>query len=142
MDRKEFLSKLGVGAAFVLTGTCILSCGDDEMDPERPQPRTDVDFTIDLNDAANSDLLDDGGFRVFTDELVVVARTLDGEYVAVTQVCSHEQTLAMQFTGSNFLCTTHGAEFATNGDGLNDLGENGLLVYQTELNGTMLRVFS
>lgn len=141
MDRKEFLNKLGVGAAFVLTGTCILSCGgDDEM--EGPQPRTDVDFTIDLTEAANSDLLDNGGFKVFSDELVVVARTMTGEYVAVTQVCSHEQTLQVQYAGTRFLCTTHGAEFSETGEPLNEVTDRTLLVYNTELTGDSLRVFS
>ena len=140
MDRKEFLSKLGVGAAFVLTGTCMLSCGDDDM--EGPQPRTDVDFTVDLTAPENSDLLDDGGFKVFADELTVVARTLTGEYVAVTQVCSHEQTLQVQYAGTRWLCTTHGAEFDLQGEPQNDVTDRTLLVYQTELNGDSLRVFS
>ena len=43
MNRKEFIEKLGIGAAFVLTSTCLGSCTRDRADPIK-----DLDFVIDL----------------------------------------------------------------------------------------------
>ena len=137
MDRKEFLEKLGLGAAFVLTSTCILSCKDDD-DMEGPSPRTDFEFTLDLTEPDNAPLNTDGGYIV--KDQVVVARTIDGNYVAATQLCSHESFFQVVLADDKWLCIQHGAEFSLNGEGLNENGERGLLTYSTELNGTMLTV--
>ena len=62
MNRKEFLEKLGLGAAFVLTSVCLGSCGKDD---ELPLTPTDsVDFTLDLNDPANANLAINGGYII------------------------------------------------------------------------------
>jgi len=48
MNRKEFLNKIGFGAAFTLTATCLHSCEKENTTPTGP-----VDFAINLNDPAN-----------------------------------------------------------------------------------------
>ena len=136
MNRKEFLSKLGIGAAFALTTTCLGGCAKNND----LQPLGDVDFTIDLADTANSKLLDNGGYII--QNRVVIAKNNDGEYVAATEQCSHEGTYAMILRNNEWYCTDHGARFDLNGTGLNKDGEKGLTIYKTSLNGTVLRVFS
>ena len=78
MERREFLEKLGLGAAFVITTACLQSCSKDSSGP--------VDFTLNLDDAANSALKTNGGYVISNN--TVVARTLAGEYVAVPVKCS------------------------------------------------------
>ena len=137
MDRKEFLSKLGIGAAFVLTATCLGGCAKEMMTPPTTGP---VDFTLDLNDSANANLANNGGYIV--KDRVVVARDVSGNFVAATQQCSHDGTHAIILKNNEWYCTDHAARFSLNGGGLNELGKNNLAIYRTELNGNMLRVFS
>lgn len=135
MDRKEFLGKLGIGAAFVLTSTCLGSCSDSELEPEEP-----VDFTLDLSDQANAGLTNNGGYII--KNRVVVAKDNDGNYVAATEKCSHEGLYDIVFSDNEWKCTAHQARFSINGEGLNENGKRDLTVYEVELTGTMLRVYS
>lgn len=138
MDRKEFISQLGIGAAFVLTSTCLGGCLRESRVVD------EVDLILDLNDPANSDLLVPGGFIV--SEGVVVAQTIQGEYVAATLTCSHEQLNQITFDAGNnkWFCTAHSAEFSIDGQGLNANGSKGLAVFTVELDvsNNTLKVFS
>lgn len=146
MQRKEFLKSLGAGAAFAITFPCLGSCSKDNGENgnivEEP---TNVDFTVDLNAAEAANLASNGGFIL--KNLVVVARNLEGELVAASQVCSHQGYDEVRFINQNggiFYCDVHGSQFAQDGSNLNP--GNGratrpLKVYQTELNGDILRVF-
>ena len=100
MKRKEFLEKLGIGAAFVLTSTCLGSCTRDEADPPK-----DVDFTIDLDDEKYEALKIFGSY-VIEDE-IVIARSNTGEYLAATLICSHENLSQITYSDSQgaWLCT-------------------------------------
>jgi len=135
MTRKEFMAKLGLGATFALTATCLGGCSSDNAGVE-----SDVDFTLDLNDAANADIMQVGGY-VFQGN-VVVAMNMEGNYVAASKICSHEQLTQVIFQNNIWYCTAHAAEFSQTGEGLNANGSDGLAIYNTELSGNMLRVFS
>ena len=110
MTRKDFLAKLGVGAAFALTVPCLHSCS--KADDPGIEPPANLNLTLDLDDPRNGNLRDEGGF-VVRDNAVVVARTLDGGYAAASLVCSHQQNLAMTYdeTSGEWLCLVHGARF-------------------------------
>ncbi len=136
MKRKEFIEKLGLGAAFVLTSTCLGSCSKDGTH----RPTDPVDFTLSLNDPAISNLTLDGGYILH--EGVVVARDMNGNYVAATVICSHEGLREIVFRDNEWFCTAHDARFELDGEGLNSNGSGGLTVYNTELVGTDLRVYS
>ncbi|MFD2585895.1 ubiquinol-cytochrome c reductase iron-sulfur subunit [Croceitalea marina] len=150
MERKEFLRSLGAGAAFALTFPCLNGCSSDSEDLETfPEP-TGVDFTVDLTDANSAPLANNGGFILAksnpADRLtdIVVARNLEGNFVAASQICSHQQTDAVRFIsedGGIFRCSTHGSRFSQTGTPLNSVTNNPLKVFQTELNGDILRVF-
>lgn len=133
MERRQFLEKLGIGAAFVLSASCLQSCKKDAVA---------VDFTLDLNASSNSALLTNGGYVVSNG--VVVAKDTSGNYVAATQTCSHEgQTRVTYIKSANeFQCSAHGARFSTAGAGLNSEGSKGLTIYKTALTGTTLHVYS
>jgi len=140
MNRKDFLSKLSMGAAFALTASCLGACSstDDNVSPS--QPSGEVDFELDLSDASNSALLVNGGYLIKNQ--VVVAKDNNGDYVAATQRCSHENLNRIVLKNDEWYCLEHSAKFSLDGKGLNSKGKNGLTVYQTRLNGSILRVFS
>lgn len=150
MERKEFLRSLGASAAFALTFPCLHGCSSDQEDLETfPEPNG-VDFTVDLTDAASAPLANDGGFILaksnpansLTD--IVIAKNLEGNFVAASQICSHQQTDEVRFIsedGGIFRCSTHGSRFSQTGTPLNSITSNPLKVFQTELNGDILRVF-
>ena len=155
MDRKDFLSKIGAGAAFAVASTCF--CGCVKMDD--PSPPVDVDalnlilideddfdFTLDLNKAANAPLKNNGGY-VIIDNKCVVARTNTGAFIAATRTCSDQYLKGIVWSSSlnQWECVEHSATFDENGNGTtvyNNLGNKGIIVYNTQLNGSSLRVFS
>ncbi len=136
MKRKEFLSKLSLGAAFALTASCMGGCTSDPT----PTPSSGVDFEVDLSDSANAALLNNGGYVV--KNRIVVAKDNTGAYVAATQLCSHENLYRIVYQNGGWYCNQHGAKYNLNGEGLNSEGKRGIAVYQTELNGNILHVFA
>ncbi|MEM9142961.1 MAG: Rieske 2Fe-2S domain-containing protein [Bacteroidota bacterium] len=144
MERKEFLRSLGAGAAFALTFPCLHGCSKEEEGGNVPVP-TGVDFTIDLSSEEGLDLANNGDFIL--KDLVVVVRNLEGNFVAASQVCSHEAYDQVRFVtvdGGIFYCDVHGSRFAQDGTPLNQVDSNlarPLKIFSTELNGTLLRVF-
>ena len=140
MERKEFLKSLGASAAFAVAFPCLHACSS-ESNPEDETP-TGIDFTIDLSAPDAAPLQNNGGFIL--QNLVVVARNLEGNYVAASQVCSHQQTEEVRFVaddGGSFFCSTHGSRFNQQGTPINTVTNNPLKIYSTELNGNVLRVF-
>lgn len=135
MDRKEFLAQLGVGSAGVLLGACLSGCSKESAAP------ANVDFTLDLSAAANAALGSPGGY-VYKNN-VIVARTTQNNYIAVSQACTHEGT-AVQFQGGNnrFWCPNHGATFSVTGGVTAGPATKPLTQYNTQLTGNTLRVFS
>ncbi|OEK00889.1 hypothetical protein BFP97_04910 [Roseivirga sp. 4D4] len=141
MNRKDFLKKLGGGAAFALTATCLGGCAVENINPDQPGNNAAIDFTLDLNAAGNSNLSNNGGYVIVNNQ-VVVARTTGGEYVAATRTCSHDPRKEVILRNGEWYCTAHGARFRLDGAGLNGNGRNGLTIYNTQLDGNMLRVFA
>ncbi|KAB7531387.1 Rieske 2Fe-2S domain-containing protein [Flagellimonas olearia] len=145
MERKEFLRSLGAGAAFALTFPCIHGCSKDEVDGNIVEEPTGVDFTVDLTSQEAQALVANGGFIL--KNLVVIAKNLEGNYVAASQVCSHESYDQVRFVnqdGGIFYCDVHGSRFAQNGTPLNQVDSKPaktLKIYNTELEGSVLRIF-
>lgn len=141
MERSEFLKKIGLGAAFALTVSCLGGCAVENVAPDTPGTNGVVDFTLDLTNATNGNLANNGGYVVVNNS-VVVGRANDGSYVAATRTCSHEPRKEVRLKNGEWYCTAHGARFNLNGGGLNGNGRNGLKIYNTQLEGNMLRVFA
>ncbi|WP_158973829.1 Rieske 2Fe-2S domain-containing protein [Cellulophaga sp. L1A9] len=166
MERKAFLKTLGAGAAFALTFSCLHGCSSDSeseeqvseeegevpigVDPEEEEP-TSVDITVDLNASTSSNLQSNGGFifvkskEKFTETDIIIVRNLEGELVAASKYCSHENNPNISFVSDNdgiYECDVHGSRFAQDGTPLNSITSNPLKVYQTEvLADDMLRIF-
>ncbi len=137
MERKEFLSQVGLGAASLLFLNCLSGCSKSSDAPAAP---TNVDFTLDLRAASNTALATNGGF-IYTNN-VIVARTVSGGYIAVSQACTHEGTNVQYQTSDRFYCPNHGAVFSTTGAVITGPATKSLTRYNTTLSGTSLRVFS
>ena len=140
MERKEFLRSLGAGAAFAIIFPCVQGCSKDE-EGGLPVP-TGVDFTIDLTSSEGANLQNNGDFILKND--VVVVRNLAGNFIAASQICSHQQTDQVRFIeddGGIFYCSTHGSRFSQTGSPLNTITSNPLKIFNTEVNGDILRVF-
>ena len=145
MERKEFLKSLGAGAAFALTFPCLQGCSEDAIEGDIVEEPTGIDFTIDLDSDEAQPLAANGGFILMN--LVVVARNLEGEFVAASQVCSHQSYDQVRFVsqeGGIFYCDVHGSRFNQDGTPLNQVDNNParpITVYNVEVNGSTLRVF-
>jgi len=142
MNRLEFLKKMGLGGGALLavycTGGTLGGCKKKSAVPQS----SNQDFTLDLTNASYSNLKNNGSYVVVNS--VVVAKTTTGNYVAVTQICSHQgQSNVVYVQSSNiFYCSSHGAEFDTTGKGLNSNGSGGLKTYNAVLTGNSLHIYS
>ena len=137
MNRKEFLSLLGVGAAALIADGFLTACNSNN---NATNPTT-VDFTLNLTDSNYAALQSNGGY-VYYDN-VIVARTTSGTYIAVSAICTHQGGLVAYIPGSNlFHCPLHGSNFTSTG--AVSLGPAGspLQQFKTSLNGSLLRVYS
>jgi cytochrome b6-f complex iron-sulfur subunit len=143
MDRKEFFSKVGFGAAAALLPACIAgiatSCSSDNSTSPSPAPApSGVDFLLDVSTGS---LATNGGYLV--SQGIVVARTNSGTYIAVSASCTHEGTnVNYNASGNNFICPNHGAQFSSIGTVTQGPANSNLKKYNTTLTGNSLRVYS
>ncbi|MBM3923073.1 MAG: Rieske (2Fe-2S) protein [Sphingomonadales bacterium] len=134
MDRKKFLSQLGVGGAG-LFATCLSSCSKNDTQPPN------VDFQLDLSTSAYASLKIPGNFLVV--QGVIIALSSSNVYFAVSASCPH-QGVQVQFQPSQnqFICPAHNSLFTSSGARISGPAPNGLTRYNTSLNGNILRIFS
>jgi len=158
MDRRKFIKRIGGAAVAGVVVGCCGSCTkmDNPIPPVNsinPNEPEDVDFTIDLTDPLYNSLNTPGNFIVIEGKYVV-ARAINGEYIAATRLCSHEALYKIQYMKdyNSWVCDEHGAAFDLEGNGDDaifpnvadpSVNDNGLTVYNTELiDSSNLRVFS
>jgi cytochrome b6-f complex iron-sulfur subunit len=138
MNRKDFLSALGLGTAAVACSYCLNGCKP--LDSPITAP-TNVDFTLDLTASTNAALKTNGGYLY--NGGIIIARTANSSYVALSQICTHAGGTVQYVVSSNsFYCPNHGSNFATNGSVINGPATSPLTAYHTSLNGSSLRVYS
>lgn len=141
---------MGSAAAFAVIFPCLNGCSSDDNstnneDEGNLEVPEGIDFTLDLEASENSALQENGGYVLKNS--VVVAKNLEGEYVAASQVCSHQGYDEVRFVSQNggiFYCDVHGSQFEQNGTPVNQVDSataKPLKIFQTELNGSELRVF-
>jgi len=137
MKRNEFFSVLGISAATVVFAPFLTSCTKNGG----VLGNSSVDFTLDLTQAANATLKNNGG-SLFKDG-VIVARTSSGAYIALASTCTHQGgTIQFQSGNSQFQCPVHGAIFSANGSVLQGPASTSLQKFNTQLTGTSLRIYS
>lgn len=138
MDRKEFLELVGKGTVSAFLIGCIGACSKSS-----PVSSTGakVDLTLDITSSQYSALQTDGGF-VYVQN-IIVAKTIQGNYVAVSAICTHQGGI-VQYVNSNnsFYCPVHGSDFSTSGAVLQGPAVVALTQYKTVLNGNSLHIYS
>jgi cytochrome b6-f complex iron-sulfur subunit len=140
MDRKDFLSQVGVGAAAFLAPIClggIAGCGKSSKN-SNPSAPSNVDFTLDVSSGA---LASNGGYLV--SQGILVARTNSGTFIAVSAACTHEGTsVTYNAANNNFVCPNHGAKFSSSGMVTLGPASTNLKSYNTSLTNSTLRIYS
>lgn len=126
IERRDFLKQLGLSGSALLAVYCagsLSSCKSDDVTPAVAQ------FTLNLDDAANAVLKTNGGYIIKNE--VVIAKTTNGDYAAVSVLCRHENLKQVIYkkASNEFFCTAHDARFDTKGTGLNDTGKKGIATY-------------
>ncbi len=137
MERREFLSFVGIGAAAAACNYCLSGCTVKDTGITAP---ANVDFTLDLTNGAYSALKNVGGY-VYNSG-VIVANSSSG-YIAVSSACTHQgNTIIFDGTNNLFYCPAHGSRFTTTGAVINGPATSALGRYNTTLTGNSLRVYS
>lgn len=148
MRRKEFITGLGslgfgIACASLLNACSKKNDNESETTPNNNNSGT-IDFTIDLNDAANASLNNSGGFVniLVSNTAIVVINTGTGVFTALSRICSHANCLVNYDSPSQKLpCPCHGSKFDINGTVLNGPATLPLIKFNTSLNGNLLRIF-
>ena len=131
MDRKEFLSLIGIGSI----GTALVCAGCSKSVNAGTTGPSSIDFSLNISDAANSALQADGGY-LFSNN-VLIARTTGGQFIAVQQF-----SLVYQYPQHRFYCDGHGGTFSESGTVIGGPPPRSLKTYNTSLNGNMLHIYS
>ena len=134
MDRKEFLSQLGLGETAIFAAACMQSCS-------KTDNLSNVDFTLDLTSSAYAALKSAGGYIIT--QGVIVALTTSNTYLAVSAACPHEGVNVQFQAGQNqFYCAAHSSYFSSTGSRISGPAQRGLTQFKTTLTGNSLRVYA
>lgn len=137
MDRKEFLSQIGLGAAGLVLFGCMGGC---EKEGNVPASPTNVNLTLDLTTSAYAGLLTPGGYA-YTNNGIIVAQTMAGVYIAVSQYCTHQGVTVNYYAATNkFTCSAHGSIFGPTGTVLNGPAGSALKQYTVTKTGNTLLI--
>lgn len=148
MERKDFIEKVGISAASILIFGCMQACSKSETaTPTQPGGNNNnnkpIDFTINITVAPYTSLSTSGGFYVDKTNNIIIARTLNNQFIAVSSVCTHQQvTLDFVPNDNNFFCSGHGSTFSTTGAVTKGPAATPLKQYQTAISGNNLRIFA
>jgi cytochrome b6-f complex iron-sulfur subunit len=136
ISRREFLELTGITAGALALITCIESCKKSNTAPQGP---SNVDFSLDLSDPANSILNSPG--KYLYNQGVIVARGKNSNFIAVAATCTHEGgTVIYQSGDDNFYCTLHGSLFKDDGSVQRGPAAIPLKQYTCTLSGNVLHV--
>ena len=136
MDRKEFLSQIGISAVGLIVFSCLGGC---EKEGNVPAAPTNVNLNVDLTATANAALLQPGGY-IYLDG-IIIAKTMNGGYLAVSQACTHQGATVTYQSGTNkFYCSSHGSLFNANGAVANGPASTSLKQYTVTVNGNNLTI--
>jgi cytochrome b6-f complex iron-sulfur subunit len=137
MDRKEFLSMLGISSGALIVAGCMGGCSKSSS----TTAPTNVDFTLDLTQTANAPLNTAGGY-IYSNGLIV-AKTSSGSIIAVSKGCTHEgEDVVYQDNNSAFYCPRHGATFGTTGSVTKGPANTALTQYKVTVAGNSVRIQS
>ncbi|PWG79905.1 QcrA and Rieske domain-containing protein [Pararcticibacter amylolyticus] len=142
MERKEFLSKLGLGLAAVCTGCSMIACGSDPEEEATPDPGSGGDKEL-LTANLDSELRNVGDSKMANGVILVrLAQTnVPASFTAVQLACTHQGfSVAYNNAQGKFICPAHGSEFNTTGGVVRGPATSALKHYTISVNGSALAV--
>jgi cytochrome b6-f complex iron-sulfur subunit len=156
MERKDFIEQVGLSSAAILIFGCMQSCskssdmtsgntntGNNGGNAGTGGTNTQVDFTINIAIAPYTSLNTPGGFYVDSATGIIIARTLNSDFLAVSSICTHQgSTIEYQANANRFFCAAHGSAFDTAGTATVGPAKAALKQYKTSLTGSNLRVYA
>jgi len=132
MERKDFIKKFAIGGSVLFAAPAFLeSCaiGDDEI--------INSEITVDLSSSEFAALGTVGGYS-YKDNLIII-RTGSSQYVALSNVCTHQGCTVEYDSSSNLLpCPCHGSIFDISGGVINGPAQQALRKYNTKIDGNTL----
>ena len=112
IDRSEFFRLVGVSFGAIVLQQCLSGCNTNNTPEPTPTP---TNFSVNINNGTFTALRNAGGFVRLNG--VIIARTQQGGFIAVSQACTHEGTLVNYVLSNNtFLCPNHGSVFSSEGE--------------------------
>jgi cytochrome b6-f complex iron-sulfur subunit len=149
MERKDFLEKVGFGTASLLILGCMQACSKAETavaassnNNGSTTPKT-VDYTINISLAPYNVLNNPGGYYVDSANSIIIARTINNEFIAVSSVCTHASvTIEYQGPNNRFFCSGHGSTFTNAGAVSNGPATLPLKQFKTALSNNNLRIYA
>lgn len=147
MERKEFLSKLGIGVAVVCMGCSLTACGSNPAEEANPDDGSDNPpeggggdlMTVNLA----SEMKNTGDFK--TASGIILVRLAQGNdpssFTAVQVACTH-QGVSINYNSAQgkFICPGHGSEFSTSGQVLTGPATTALRHYTVTISNDILTV--
>ena len=141
MDRKNFISSVGMSVVAVCTG-CLAACsksGSNSGTTGGATAPTGFSFTTDLG----SELINIGNSKVSNG--VIVVRIASGSdpasFTAVQVACTHQGTSINYNSGQGqFVCPNHGSVFSTSGSVVQGPASRSLTKYTVSITGNTLIV--
>jgi nitrite reductase/ring-hydroxylating ferredoxin subunit len=96
---------------------------------------------LDLTLSSTAALANTGGY-ITVNNAIVIGRAASGDYVAASNLCTHEPKRRVIFNKTEYFCTDHGARFSLTGANLNTIARSPLTVYKTANDGKTLIVYA
>jgi len=132
MERKKFLKNFAVGGSLLLTAPVLFtSCSDDE---DIPDDNNGNGLTIDLSSLE----LDSVGDFDYSGNIIVI-RSGENSYMALSKVCTHQGCeVTYNHSSGQLPCPCHGSVFGTDGNVINGPAETALKKYSVSVEGDTL----
>jgi cytochrome b6-f complex iron-sulfur subunit len=153
MERKDFIEQVGLSGASILIFGCMQACSKSETTSNTNNNNGNnsgntgtnkaIDFTINITVSPYTSLNTPGGFYVESTTGIIIARTLNSEFIAVSSACTHQGAqVEFQSNRNRFFCSAHGSVFDATGAVTTGPATAALKQYKTSLSGSNLRVYS
>jgi len=151
LERRDFIKKIGkfaIVSPFVLSS--ILACSDDDANDDLMDGEMDGELeAIKFSDgqiSLNLDLLDElnqpGGWLIIDERKVLILNTGDGEFSALSSICTHQQCdNNWTFKEGILNCTCHNSLFETDGSIISGPANTPLASYDTSQVDNLLTIF-
>ncbi len=143
--RRQFCQVAAIGAVSLL----IQSCGGSS--PAGPSGSVTVlpvligtagTSSITVNVDSSSPLANVGGMALVqaANGSVLVARTGQTTFAAVSATCTHQACQITNFSGSSYVCPCHGSQFSTSGQVLSGPAPSSLRAFTTQFVSNVLTI--